>query len=49
MNARAALEGKRRGLLLRALEIDQAMMRRTSAHITNGIGWIRNQIRRRSG
>ena len=48
MNSHAAVEAKRRGLLARALEIDRTMMRRTSAHIKNGIGWIHNRLGRGS-
>jgi len=49
MNPHAAMEARRRGLLARALIIDREMMRRTSAHIKTGIGWIRNRIGRGGG
>ena len=46
MNFYAAIEAGRGGLIPGALEVDREMMRRTTAHIKNGIGWIRNQLGR---
>ena len=40
MNVHAAIEGSRRGLIERAIEIDSAMMGKNTEFIRLGIRWL---------
>lgn len=46
MNVHAAIEGSRRGLIERAIEIDSAMMCKTTKFIRRAIRWLWKEARR---